>query len=350
MIVPPFKAYESAPTINRIEACRMCGALQGKKIAEIQYWDLRESNLVRCDACGLMQYDPMLTPEDIETGCTACGFLSEPAEKEERNCLRNYRRGIAFASRLKHQGIWPKRILEIGPGKGFFSRGVAFVFPGAKVTVLDVVDYLLEYNRQVHGFQILKGTPETSVGSQLAGTFDFIIARDVLEHVSDIGTVITNVNILLEKGGYFNFIAPNGLEDAWSYYACWRLFGKPAQALLNHVNFFDPITLRSYIQNAGFEVQSYYLYTLKHFVRGTGWLIRAKHAAAVSTKKSATEIINKNHGKTETEMQVYNFIHSRLLSSRWFTPLYCRYKHRGGIKISPEMKIGHEIYCLAKKM
>jgi 2-polyprenyl-3-methyl-5-hydroxy-6-metoxy-1,4-benzoquinol methylase len=350
MILRPFKAYESAPPILRAEACRLCGSTAGRKIAEIHYWDLQESNLVRCDQCGTMQYDPMLTSASIETGCSACGFLSEPSDKEERNCLRNYRRGIAFGSRLRHRGISPRRILEIGPGKGFFARGVAYVFPDAMITVLDVVDCLLEYNKRIHGFQTIEGIPESLSDSAPSGMFDFIIARDVLEHVSDIGKVIANIANHLETDGHFYFITPNGLEDAWSYFTCWMLYGKPAQALLNHVNFFDARTLKSFIQGSGFEIRDYFLYTLKHFFRGTGWQLRQRHAATVSTRRSAMELISQSRNTKAMEEQGYDFIKSGLMTSKWFTPLYCRYKHRIGFKIPPAFTIGHEICCLAKKI
>jgi Methylase involved in ubiquinone/menaquinone biosynthesis len=333
-----------------MEQCRICGTREGKKIAEVNYWDLRESNLIKCDTCGMMQLDPMLTSKDIELGCTAYSYFSDPPEKEERNSLRCYRRGIAFASRLKQQRFCPQRILEIGPGNGYFSRGVKFVFPEARITVLDIVDSLLEYNQKVHGFTTLKGTPENLNPEIQADKFNLIIARDVLEHVSDIGKVITNIYGLLENGGLFNFVTPNGLEDAWQYYLCWKLNGKPAQALLNHVNFFDPMTLKGYIKETGFEIQSYYIYTLKNFFRGKGWWVRAKHIAEISTKKSAKESIKIKCDSHETGFQQYDFIKSPLMSLGWLTQLYCRYKHPIGIKVPSGLKIGHEIFCIAQKI
>ena len=109
----------NGPVINRQEACNLCETEIGLLLAMVDYWDIRSSNIVKCPNCGLIQLDPMLSQKETALGCLA--FYLErsriaPAKEQKKNLVRNFRRGIHFARKLKNRGFHPGEVLEIRSG------------------------------------------------------------------------------------------------------------------------------------------------------------------------------------------------------------------------------------------
>lgn len=329
----------------------MCGCSEGSKISKVHYWDIKECNLITCPRCDLTQFDPMLTDKETALGCYAYYIqetMAEPRRNQLRNCVRNYRRGVAFASRLKARDICPSRVLELGPGSGYFAAGMQFVFPQAEFTVLDVLDEMLDQIRKVHGFRTIKATPE-AIDTTTCGRFDLVVARDIIEHVSDISKVSNNVFKLLDLGGFFHFITPNGHEDAWAAFARWRLSEQPAEILINHVNYFDGRSLERFLNDLGFETVDFYTYGLKGSRRGRGWGLRDKNACTPSTRKSVNDMIQRNEHKLRefdiAKREVLNewWLHPEM---KWLAPWYCRFMDRCIVRLPSHLNIGHEIFAL----
>lgn len=343
------------PVVERSEPCRMCGSTRGSKIAEVHYWDLKESDLVACFECRLMQLDPMLTDEDTRLGCEAYYLreaLHESRRERLRNCVRNLRRGIAFGSELKLCGIRPHRILELGPGNGYFAAGLKFIFPDSEITVLDVVEKVLSEIKRNHGFETILGVTDNPEMSQ-ARQFDLVIARDIIEHVSDISVVIGKVHALLRKDGYFHFITPNGYEDAWAAYSRWRLTGQPAELLINHVNYFDGLGLERFLQTRGFRTVTLYTDTLKFTRRGRGWRLRERNASPISTGVSAKNTID----SWGDEIHAWLIDKDEVFSEwwlkpdmNWLAPLYCRFRQHRILRLPVGLDVGHEINGLMQKI
>jgi len=197
----------------------------------------------------------MISVENTATGCHAYylkEILETPVHEQKRNLLRNYRRGIVFARSLRKRGHHPETILEFGPGSGYFSAGIQFIFPGCRITVADIVDEVLKLNKEIHGFSIFSDSPEDI---HLFGNrkFDLIIARDILEHVTDIGKVIRNMAVLLNPDGLLHFLTPNGKEDVWGHYLNWKFLKRPSDLLINHVNYFEGAGLLNFLTGSGFS-------------------------------------------------------------------------------------------------
>jgi 2-polyprenyl-3-methyl-5-hydroxy-6-metoxy-1,4-benzoquinol methylase len=211
--------------VERVEPCRVCNAQQGEQFAVVDYWNIKTSRLVKCPECNHIQLDPMLNDAETAEGCYAY-YLEEALrtshEEQVKNCVRNFRRGVHFGDSLKKRKINPKSVLELGPGSGYFSAGIQFVFPATEISVMDVNREVLRFNREHHGYEIMEGIPDNYL-PEYAGKFDLVIARDILEHVTDISKVVWNVNRYLLPGGYFHFITPNGHEDVWKHYLAAQL-------------------------------------------------------------------------------------------------------------------------------
>jgi ubiquinone/menaquinone biosynthesis C-methylase UbiE len=337
--------------VVRQEPCRICGSLEGIKIAETEFWDLQHCDVVQCTSCKLIQLDPMITAENTAIGCHAYylkEILETPVYEQKRNLIRNYRRGIVFARSLQKKRFHPETILEFGPGSGYFSAGIQFIFPGCRITVADIVDDVLKTNKEIHGFTGFKGSPE-DIRLFEDRKFDLIVARDILEHVTDIGKVILNIAELLNPHGLFHFITPNGKEDVWGHYMNREFRKKPSELLINHVNYFDGTGLLNCLNSSGFSKVEYYTYQVKYYLRGKGWKHSEKLAVSVSTNQSADELILSQEQKTEA----HSFLKKEILDVFifrtkivWLINLYCRYKHHWILHLDPRRNIGHEIHGL----
>ena len=337
--------------VVRHEPCRICGSIDGTKIAETEFWDLQHCNIVLCTLCNLIQLDPMISGENTTTGCHAYylkEILETPFHEQKRNLLRNYRRGIVFARSLQKRGVHPETILEFGPGSGYFSAGIQFIFPGCRITVVDIVDEVLKLNKEIHGFSVFSGSPE-DIHLFEDRKFDLIVARDILEHVTDIGRVIRNIAALLNPDGLLHFITPNGKEDVWGHFLNWKFRKRPSELLINHVNYYEGAGLLNCLTGAGFSKVEYYTYQVKYALRGKGWRYAEKLAVPVSTKRSADELIRFQKEMTE----VHSFQKKEILDTfifrtkiGWLINLYCRFKHHWLIHLDPRRNIGHEIYGL----
>jgi 2-polyprenyl-3-methyl-5-hydroxy-6-metoxy-1,4-benzoquinol methylase len=339
----------------RQEPCRMCGQKQGKIIARVDYWDIKQSDIIECPDCGLMQLDPMLTQEETAKGCLAYYIeetLRVPLKEQERNLIRNFRRGVVFAYMLKKKKIFPKNVLELGPGSGYFSAGLKFVFPQAQITVLDVNQEVLDLNKNNFQYQTIKAIPEEYI-EELEHKFDFIIARDIIEHVIDISKVIENVNRYLTEGGYFHFITPNGHEDVWSHYLTFKQKKIPSDLLINHVNYFDGKGLIQFLEKNNFQEIDYYTYKIKTALKGRGWKENERLMAPESRKFNADIYVQekireiKNHSFNKNEILGKWFISRNL---KPLTYLVSKFHHYKIFKLPPQTKVGHEIFGLFQKV
>ena len=135
--------------VTRAEPCRICGSFDATRIGRTDFWDLQQSDIVECNSCKLIQLDPMISARNTAIGCEAY-YLKEifeiPLHEQQRNLLRNYRRGIVFGAFLQKSGFKPATILEFGPGSGYFCAGVQFAFPESRITVVDIVGDVLSLN------------------------------------------------------------------------------------------------------------------------------------------------------------------------------------------------------------
>jgi len=185
-----------------------------------------------------------------------------------------------------------------------------------------------------------------------------VIARDILEHVTDITAVLLNINQYLKPGGYLHFITPNGHEDVWKHYLTAIFEGKPSQMLINHVNYYDGKGLKDLLAVKGFSPVDYYTFTFKTTFKGFGWKKSKRLMSPVSQisgpeRFSASYFINEKAGEVSSiefkreEILDQWYIRDR---ARWITYLYSWFQHSTIFRIRPEFNVGHEIYGLFRKV
>ena len=346
--------------VKREEACRICGSTTAEQVGLVDYWDIKTSRLVKCPECRHIQLDPMLSDTETSKGCLAY-YIEESLrtghEELAKNCVRNFRRGVLFGNSLKRKSILPQNILELGPGSGYFAAGLQFVFPQSLVTVMDVNPEVLLSNREHHQFKTIQGIPDNLM-AEYQGQFDLVIARDIIEHVTNISAVLININRYLKPGGYLHFITPNGHEDVWKHYLTAVFEGKPSQLLINHVNYFDGRGLRELLAAKGFKPLDYYTFTFKTTLKGSGWRKSRRLMSPVSHESgpghfSSGYFINEKAGEVSTiKFSKQEILHQWYITekARWVTALYSRFQHGTIFRIRPEFNLGHEVYGLFKKI
>lgn len=80
-------------------------------------------------------------------------------------------------------------------------------------------------------------------------TFDVIICSEVLEHIPDYQSVLTEIERILVPGGTFVASVPR----AWPEKICWAFSSAYHQVEGGHVRIFDAATLRGDIEGRGFD-------------------------------------------------------------------------------------------------
>jgi hypothetical protein len=151
----------------------------------------------------------------------------------------------------------------------------------------------------------------------------------------------------MAEHGWFHFITPNGREDAWRFVARERLTGERSELLINHVNYFDPIGLKSFLERSGFRSVEYYLYGLKPRFKGAGWKVSDRTAAPPSGRTRVADI-----SEPEQTLPLYpsSLVIPKIpaMTTRLFE-WHCRMKDGRRLRLPPEEGIGHEIFGLFRK-
>jgi SAM-dependent methyltransferase len=338
--------------LPRTQSCSLCGTSHGLLAAEVEFWDLQQSNVVQCEECLHIQLDPKLTEESTQKGCFAYYKRESegvPLHEQRRNQLRNFRRGVLFGMTLKQYQPHLNSVLEFGPGDGFFLQGLRFVFPQIRIAVLDIVEDVLAFCRETHGYETILGSPD-SVTLPTKATFDLVIARDVIEHVNDVPKMFENLGQLLNVGGLFHFLTPNGYEDVWGHAMLWQNGKQTSELLINHVNYFEGGSLKNYLQKQGFEPLKYYTYKFKDFLKGKGRkksLRWSRRAAGVK----AQDYIQKPALPVATPPRIEDVYKEWYISKRfpWLTYAMSAYHHMDVLRVCPSKNKGHEIFGLFRR-
>jgi 2-polyprenyl-6-hydroxyphenyl methylase / 3-demethylubiquinone-9 3-methyltransferase len=133
-------------------------------------------------------------------------------------------------------------VLDAGCGGGLVARGLAGA--GAVVTGLDLSPGCLEVARRAVPDRFRPAAGRLERLPFAAGSFDAVVAADVLEHVGDLPAVVAEVARVLRPGGSFLFDTIN--RTAWAWFTAlfgaervlglvprgthdWRLFIRPRE-------------------------------------------------------------------------------------------------------------------------
>ncbi|HEY3487841.1 MAG TPA: class I SAM-dependent methyltransferase [Gammaproteobacteria bacterium] len=349
--MPRFFIFPHKKEKHRMQGCTLCQATAGNVVSRINYIGLQTCDVVQCMNCGLISYDPIPDLEITARGCELNRILQYTRSSKSRillGHLRSYRKGGYFA-RHYLQKIFNRRdrinILETGAGSGYFSQGIKKVFPNANIHYLDIVQDVVDRYKAAFECEAVAG--EFSAASFRGKKFDLIIARDLIEHLSNPTEFFRDVNASLTANGYFFFITPNGRENLWE--SSQRYLEKDEASLdyQNHYHFYLPETLDRLLDIAGFEKKIFFKWGLKRHRRGLGHRritsfppIQLPDTGLLANKQLLTEYTD--HDKND----VFN---SWLHGNGLFSSIYSRIVDRLKERVDYYDFKGHEFFVLAGK-
>ncbi len=119
-------------------------------------------------------------------------------------------------SQIMDLNLRGKRVLDIGCAYGGYS--IAMAKAGANVSGIDVNPKFIEYAKAnaLNTVDVDFATVDaSSVGVRKQfekGSFDFIVLNDVLEHIYDTASLVSNLDWLLNDTGMVFFKVPNGFS------------------------------------------------------------------------------------------------------------------------------------------
>jgi 2-polyprenyl-3-methyl-5-hydroxy-6-metoxy-1,4-benzoquinol methylase len=346
--------------ILRESPCQLCGSREATIISPVRFWDLQDANIVRCLQCFHAQLDPMISEQINDLGCTAYYMFERSnsnSRENFRNSLRSFRRGVAFAHQLKSQNIFPKKVLELGPGNGFFLAGMKYLMPDLQITVLDIVQEVLDSCKSRFGFSIILSTTH-DMSNATSEKLDLIIARDVIEHLTHIDLSIEHIARCLNPGGHFHFITPLGITDYWVFHTTWKMKNQRSELLINHLNYFEGVSLKNFLAKQNLFPVQYYGFGLKSLRQGRGWKKNYEAPLSPGGTTSAQGTIDRflNHASEKStsaksedglpEVKDILALWPMSLGSPMITAMYCSFKQNTFPKIPAERNVGEEIFGL----
>ncbi len=174
----------------------------------------------------------------------------------------------------------PARVLDMGCGTGAnLTALLAARFPGTQFVGVDSDEASIAFARRENLHGNARYVPETEAGS--LGTFDLVIASEVIEHVEDPNALLDFLKSRLIAGGKIVLTLPNGygpfefaslietiLQLAGIYWALRTIkrFLRGASAgtgaadtlaVSPHINFFSYRLIRRVITGCGFNILEY---------------------------------------------------------------------------------------------
>ncbi len=183
--------------------------------------------------------------------CAECGFAYDvlAAPTPDSFYQRNYaadrfdRSGIDFLYRtteavdlsmcLDNSGIAPKRVLEIGPGPGWFMESFLACNPETVYDVVELTDFGAESCRaagaaEVHAINF----EDRSAVDGLAGRYDVVVSIHCVEHLFNPMAALANMLRCLKPDGVLYVHTPNYRDDRDEN---WHHYKAP-----DHICFFSP--------------------------------------------------------------------------------------------------------------
>jgi SAM-dependent methyltransferase len=198
--------------------------------------------VLRCGACGSLYLHPLPDAEEIVScyeGHGHSGWMTLHA--------KGYYRGMQLGWRLKK---WKAhgRMLDLGCAIGSVMEGV-HAASGWETVGIELSPVAVQYGTK-RGLDVHGGFIH---GNSLpAGSIDYVVAHNVIEHDPRPDKVFAEVSRLLRPGGRLDIIVPYGPTDIYPTLRLAREGLRVMPVYAGHVNFFTPKGIEHIAGGAGF--------------------------------------------------------------------------------------------------
>lgn len=203
--------------------------------------------LAHCASCGFIWQKNILDDNGMEALYAHWISSEESLNKKEKGfelyVVRYGREAAHIASFFPGAPLGRIRVMDYGAGWGFWLH--AAKNRGYGVVGVEIAEDRIRYARERFGVDMVRTTHDAN------GTFSFINAEQVFEHVADPRGELRALARLLEPGGVVHIAVPDG---SGTFDACksgeWEPKKGPTQPL-EHINTYTPATLESLATAAG---------------------------------------------------------------------------------------------------
>ena len=160
--------------------------------------------------------------------------------------------------------VGTRRLLDIGSGAGVGAKLLADTIGIDHVTCMDIsVQALAE--TKAKGFSPLIASAEGIVLPFRDATFDVVVIDEVVEHLVDTDSIMSEIHRVLKPGGQLVLSTPNlaswfnrlamllGFQPAYSEVSFKKVYGRPGSGIVGHLRLFTKRALVEFIADAGFD-------------------------------------------------------------------------------------------------
>lgn len=227
----------------------------------------------RCPACGFRQVRPRLGAgalaaiyaADYFDPASPHGFAGYARQRQR------YEREAYFLARELHAMREKGRLLEVGSALGFLLDALTRLTPWG-VEGVEVSAFGAWYARSRFGVTVHHGTLE---GARFpSGTFDYVLQKDLLEHVIHPRRHLEETRRIMRHGGRLRVITPNGDADVLPAERAAAGAGPGELPVLGqgHLSFFSRPQLLRMLDDVGFRVLRFRSIGMRRGVRALGLL------------------------------------------------------------------------------
>jgi 2-polyprenyl-3-methyl-5-hydroxy-6-metoxy-1,4-benzoquinol methylase len=144
------------------------------------------------------------------------------------------------------------RVLDVGCGEGYFTALLAQA--GAEAVGVDVAQEPLRRARERHPELDLRLLPRDGPWPLADASFDVVWAGEVIEHVADTASWLSEVRRVLRSGGELLLSTPaHGRARVFALALSARRFARHFDPRSDHVRFYSARTLRALLADFRFE-------------------------------------------------------------------------------------------------
>lgn len=203
---------------------------------------------VRCIECSLLYINPQPADEEISALYNKDYYKPWGLDTDSSVVcdmkMASFNMKLEIVEKYKTKG----RILDIGCATGFFLES-------AKARGWDVYGLdISEYSAGIAGDKV--GRDRVFNGSLAEAKyedcfFDVVFMSDLIEHIKDVDSFMSDVRRILKKGGVAAIVTPNEASlsrkitgDFWPHFK------------MEHLLYFSPYTLKKVLEKSGFKVLS----------------------------------------------------------------------------------------------
>ncbi len=226
--------------------CNLCHSTSIKPL-----YSKADLNIVKCGSCGLTFLSPFPDEEAIKKLYSEDYYLAWGIQEPKNLELVRSIKMATFRRELEHlrKYVGSGKILDIGCAMGFFLEAARE--SNWDVYGVELSTYAAKIAQQTLGQKIYNGALEAAKFED--GFFEVVVMSDLLEHVTDPASFLTEVMRIIKPGGLLMIVTPN-LESlsAKIMRRHWNHFNQ------EHLYYFSPGTISRFLKEKSFEVLDVY--------------------------------------------------------------------------------------------